>query len=184
MKRIEAIETILNLLDDDLVIHANGMICRESFAAKDRLQNFYMLGSMGLASSIGLGIAINRPDKKVLIFDGDGSVLMNLGTLALIGTLLPDNLYHFVFDNEAYGSTGNQPTLTSKVNLDEIAKASGYVKTLRVKDIEELRLNTKECLKSKGPLFILIKINKECKNGIDRVPLRPESIKERFMTAM
>ena len=130
MKRIEAIETILNVLNDELVILANGMICRESFITKDRLQKFYMLGSMGLAPSIGLGIAINKPNKKVVIFDGDGNLLMNLGTLTLTGSLLPENVDHFVFDTEVYGSTGDQPTLTSTINLDKIAKASGYRNTL------------------------------------------------------
>ncbi|MGR3179140.1 MAG: thiamine pyrophosphate-dependent enzyme [Candidatus Anammoxibacter sp.] len=181
MKRIEAIETILNVLDDELVILANGMICRESFITKDRLQNFYMLGSMGLAPSIGLGIAINQPNRKVVIFDGDGNLLMNLGTLALTGTLLPENFYHFVFDNEVYGSTGDQPTLTSKINLDKIAKASGYKMTLLIDNIEELQTQTVECLRSKGPVFVLVKISSECNNEIERVSHSPVEIKERFM---
>lgn len=182
MKRAEAIETILNVLDGELVIHANGMICRESFITRDRPQNFYMLGSMGLASSIGLGIAINRPNRKVIIFDGDGNLLMNMGTMALVGTLLPDNFYHFVFDNEVYGSTGNQPTLTSTIRLDRIAEACGYIKTLMVENVKELSVNAEECLKSKGPVFVLVKINRECENGIARVSHSPESIKERFMS--
>ncbi len=184
MKRIEALETVLNLLNDELVVHANGMICRESFVTKDRLQNFYMIGSMGLASSIGLGVAINKPDRKVVIFDGDGNVLMNMGALALIGTLRPENYYHFVFDNEAYGSTGNQPTLTSSVKLEDVAAACGYLKTLRVDNAEDLRVETEKCLKLKGPVFILVKINRESDKKIARVSHTPEAIKERFMSTM
>lgn len=184
MKRIEAIKTILDVLDDELVIHSNGFICRESFVTKDRPQNFYMIGSMGLACSIGLGVAINKPGKKVIVFDGDGSVLMSSGTLALTGTLQPENFYHFVFDNEVYGSTGNQPSLTSKINLDDIAKSSGYLNTFRVKEIEELKSITKKVLKLKGPVFVLVKINKECDHGIARVSHTPESIKTRFMAAI
>ncbi|MGR3218688.1 MAG: thiamine pyrophosphate-dependent enzyme [Candidatus Anammoxibacter sp.] len=181
MKRIEAIETILNVLDNELVILANGMICRESFITDDRPQNFYMLGSMGLAPAIGLGVALNKPSKKVVVFDGDGNLLMNLGTLTLTGTLLPENFYHFVFDNEVYGSTGDQPTLTSKIRLDKIAKAGGYKKTWLIDNVKELQTQTVECLKSKGPVFVLVKINNECNNEIERVSHSPVEIKERFM---
>ncbi len=184
MKRIEAIETILNILNDELVILANGMICRESFITKDRPQNFYMLGSMGMAPSIGLGVALNKPDKKVVIFDGDGNLLMNMGTLALTGTLLPENFYHIVFDNEVYGSTGDQPTISSKVNLDDIAKACGYKKTLRVDTVTGLQTQTADCLQSNGPVLILVKINSECDHDIARVSHSPEEIKERFMNVV
>ena len=84
------------------VVHANGFICRESFALIDRKANFYMIGSMGLASSIGLGVAMNKPEKKVIIIDGDGNVFMAVGTLAMIAAEAPENLIHVGIDNEVY----------------------------------------------------------------------------------
>ena len=99
MNYTEAITTITELLEDQLVICANGLISRETFTIDDRIENFYMIGSMGLASSIGLGIALSKPSRKVVIFDGDGNLLMNLGTLAMVGALQPRNFLHIVFDN-------------------------------------------------------------------------------------
>ena len=92
MKGIDALEDIISLLDDQPVVHANGYICRESFQVKDRPENFYMIGSMGLASSIGLGVALSLPKKKVIVIDGDGNVLMSMGALAMIAASAPKNL--------------------------------------------------------------------------------------------
>ena len=109
---------------------------------------------------------------------------MNMGTLAQVGTLCPDNFYHFVFDIEVYGSTGNQPTLTKTIKLDKIARAAGYVKTYSVINAEDLHVVAKECLKTKGPAFILIKVNTECNTGIERISHCPEEIKKRFMAVI
>ena len=107
MSRLIAIKTIIdNLTGDELIVHANGAISRESFFCKDRPENFYLLGSMGLPASVGLGIAVNRPEKKVIILDGDGNVLMGLGTLTLAGALKPGNFIHVVLDNRVYGYFG------------------------------------------------------------------------------
>ena len=101
-------------LGTEPVVHANGYICRESFAVKDRPENFYMIGSMGLASSIGLGVALARPARPTVVFDGDGNLLMSLGILPMVGggpvmgRGRPANLSHVVFDNGVYGSTGGQ----------------------------------------------------------------------------
>ena len=133
MKGTEAFQELLPLIkDDEPVVHANGFICLESFALKDREANFYMIGSMGLASSIGLGVAICKPEKKVIIIDGDGNVLMALGTLAMIAAEGPKNLIHVVIDNEVYESTGSQRSLSSKVQLEIIAKSTGYKNIIRV----------------------------------------------------
>ncbi|MCR4290106.1 MAG: thiamine pyrophosphate-dependent enzyme [Candidatus Scalindua sp.] len=109
----EAITTITELLDDQLVVCANGLISREAFTIRDRPENFYMIGSMGMASSIGMGVALNKPSKKTIILEGDGNLLMNLGSLPMVGSLQPGNLLHIVLDNEVYASTGNQPTISN-----------------------------------------------------------------------
>ena len=107
-----------------LLISNIGFPSRELFAAKDRTENFYMLGSMGLASSIGLGLALARPERKVIVLDGDGSVLMNLGTLATIAHHAPENYLLVILDNCCYGSTGSQPTCTH-LGTDLAALATG-----------------------------------------------------------
>jgi len=139
MKGTEAFEEIIPLLTDEPVIHANGYICRESFNIKDREENFYMIGSMGLASSIGLGVAINRPDQKTIIIDGDGNVLMSMGTLAMIAAAAPKNLLHVVIDNEAYESTGNQRSLSNSVSLEKVAQSAGYLQTKKVTNKNHIR---------------------------------------------
>jgi len=110
--RKEAIELCLSEIKEQPIIAANGFISRDLFNVKDKNTNFYMIGSMGLASSIGLGVALKRPKKKIFVFDGDGNILMNLGSLTTIGSLKPKNLIHVVFDNSVHESTGvNQQTL-------------------------------------------------------------------------
>ena len=102
MNRKEAIKIISKRIGDDPIIAANGFISRDLFDVCDKKSNFYMIGSMGLASSIGLGVAILNPKKRIFIFDGDGNILMNLGSLTTIGKLKPKNLVHLVFDNPTF----------------------------------------------------------------------------------
>ena len=96
-----------------------------------------MIGSMGLASSIGLGVALKNAKKKIFVFDGDGNILMNLGSLITIGTTKPKNLVHIVFDNSSHESTGGQPTATNKIQLGKIAKSVNY-KVFQVKTKNQL----------------------------------------------
>ena len=185
MNLAQALSIVIPALQDALVVHANGFISRESFNLEDRLGNFYMIGSMGLASSIALGVALSKPERRVVVFDGDGNVLMNMGSLALIGVQRPRNLVHLVFDNEVYGSTGNQPTISSRVALDEVARASGYVDVRRVEDADQLRATTQELLAKDGPSFLLIKIEpdrEERRSG--RITHEPQHIVRRFMEAI
>src|SRR5580765_7041264 len=125
-------------------IHANGFIGRAGHAARDRLECFYMIGSMGLGASIGLGIALVQPRRRVLVLDGDGNVLMNLGTLATIAAKRPANLLHVCFDNSAHASTGAQPTISDRVRLDEIARAAGYRSVARVETADALAAEAPE----------------------------------------
>ncbi len=184
MKGTEAFQELLPLINDEPVVHANGFICRESFALKDREANFYMIGSMGLASSIGLGVAMCKPDKKVIIIDGDGNVLMALGTLAMIAAEAPANLLHIVIDNEVYESTGSQRSLSSKVHLEEVAKSSGYKNALRVEKKEDIKAAYMKLKELPGPNFLLIKVEPCFDPSTGRVTHTPEEITERFMLAI
>jgi thiamine pyrophosphate-dependent acetolactate synthase large subunit-like protein len=185
MKLAEALSIVIPLLRNELVVHANGFIARESFNISDRMGNFYMIGSMGLASSIALGVALNRPDRCVVIFDGDGNVLMNMGSLAMIGATQPQNLVHVVFDNEVYGSTGNQRTVSGHVPLEEIARAAGYPRVQRVDKVDALRRTAQEFFAQSGPSFLLIKIEPDREERhIGRITHEPTEIASRFMSAI
>ena len=126
MIRKNAIKIISETVGKNSIISTNGYTSRDLFEHADKLSNFYMIGSMGLSSSIGLGVALKNPKKFVYIFDGDGSILMNLGSLTTIGSLQPKNLIHIIFDNKIHESTGGQPTQTNKINIAKIAKMTNY----------------------------------------------------------
>lgn len=178
MKRHEAIEVIVqSLTGSELIVSSTGMISRELFTIKDSPQNFYMLGSMGLASSIGLGLALCLPDKRVVVIEGDGSILMNIGSMATIGHFAPKNLTHIVLDNTAHDSTGGQPTVSDTIKLEEVAKAAGYQVAERVISGEELR---RRSMSLKGLAFILVKVERGSIEKIGRVTYPPEEIRNRF----
>jgi sulfopyruvate decarboxylase subunit beta len=181
----KAITIITELLQDQLVVCANGLISRETFTIRDRVENFYMLGSMGLASSIGLGVALNKPSRKVIILDGDGNLLMNLGSLPMIGYLQPKNFVHIVLDNEVYASTGKQPTISNVIELEDIAKSAKYAYVKKVMNNVELKNELEYTLKNDGPSFLLVKIlDSDEKIEISRVTHSPEQIKDRFMSTI
>ena len=137
MNRKDAMETILKSFKNSPIVSANGFISRDLFNVQDKKSNFYMIGSMGLASSIGLGLALKNPKKTILIFDGDGNILMNLGSLVTIGATKPKNLIHVIFDNSSHESTGGQPTISKKIQINSLAKILKY-KTYRVSTKKEL----------------------------------------------
>jgi len=181
--RARAIGAVLELLTDQPVIICNGFPSREAFRLADRPTHFYMIGSMGVAPAIGLGVALSKPNKKVVVLDGDGNVLMGMGTLATVGALKPKNFIHVVFDNEVYGSTGNQPTFSRVVRLEQVAKAAGYVHVERVREREDLVYEFKDMLGKDGPSMLLVKVTEQAED-VDRVPLEPPAITHRFMKAI
>ena len=181
MIRKEAIELCLDEIKEQPIIAANGFISRDLFNAKDRNTNFYMIGSMGLASSIGLGVALKTPKKKIFVFDGDGNILMNLGSLTTIGSLKPKNLIHMVFDNSVHESTGSQPTNTNFVSIEKIAKACNYNHTFTVKTKNGFEKILRKIKKLKGPIMIVVKIRKSNDKKSARISYEPIEIKERFM---
>lgn len=182
MSRSHAISVVLDLLTDELVIVCNGFPSREAYTHRDRPEHFYMIGSMGAAPAIGLGVALAQPRRKVVVFDGDGNVLMSMGTLATVGALQPKNLIHIVFDNEVYGSTGNQPTLSRAVHLDAVASATGYRHVARVREKAALVATAKGMLTSEGPSFLLVKVSQEAHEPA-RVEIEPSAMTERFRQA-
>ena len=177
--RKEAIKLISYHIKNEPIISANGFISRDLFNVNDKPSNFYMIGSMGLASSIALGVTLKNSRKRVFVFDGDGNILMNLGSLTTIGYLKPENLVHIVFDNSSHESTGGQPTNTEKISLDKIAKASNY-RVFKTQTKQDLLKVFNKIEKISGPIMILVKIDKGGKVS-KRIPISPLTIKSRFM---
>jgi len=177
MKRIEAIALAAKAAQGQnaLLICNIGFPSRELYAVQDRSENFYMLGSMGLASSIGLGLALARPDRKVIVLDGDGAVLMNLGTLATIAHHAPENYLLVILDNCCYGSTGAQPTCTCLgTDLAALAAAAGVRYVKKACDPEDFAL----ALSGRGVVLAKVEPGNADAPIID---LSPEEIIERFM---
>ena len=182
MIRLNAIKQIIGTIQNEIIISANGFISRDLYSVLDFKKNFYMIGSMGLASSIGLGLALKNPKKNVFIFDGDGNILMNLGSLTTIGTLKPKNLVHVIFDNNSHESTGGQPTNSNKIQISELAKISNYHVFVATKKFQ-LKNILKQLKKISGPIMIVIKI-KNSQIRSHRVLLDPPIIKNRFMNSL
>lgn len=184
MDRHEAVEFVERALGpSDLAVFTTGMISREAFVAGDRPRNLYVIGSMGLASSLGLGMALAQPQRLVVVVDGDGSALMSMGALAMIAREAPRNLLHVVLDNEVYGSTGNQPSLSKEVDLARIATAAGYRWVECVDSQGALERALQSFKHSTGPGFLLAKVSASEVEGIGRITVTPEQMAERFNAA-
>jgi len=182
MNRKKAIQIIAKIINDQPIISANGFISRELFNTYEKKSNFYMLGSMGLASSIGLGVALKNPKKTIYVFDGDGNILMNLGSMTTIGTIKPKNLVHIIFDNSIHESTGGQPTNSKKIDLGKIAQCVNY-KTFVAQDEKELEKIMKNIKFGKGPILLKIKISKTTKIE-KRISIEPTEIRSRFQKSI
>ena len=179
MKRKEAIEVIMTTIDShDIVVSTTGLISREVFEKFDSERNIYVPGSMGLASSIGLGLAMIQPAKKVVVLDGDASLLMNLGSIVTIGNKQPTNLLHIVLDNGAYASCSEERSMSNTARINTLASNVGYQYVRVVYGQEDLKRATIEF--RQGPGFILAKIELGGRRDFRR-PLELTAIKDRFM---
>src|SRR6185295_8269243 len=182
MTRYQATQIVAAHAGEGAIIASLGHPTYDLFAAGDRPRNFYTWGSMGLASSIGLGLALARPDVGIFVLDGDGSLLMNLGSLATIGLMQPANLTLIVMDNEQYATTGGQPTPTARgADLDAAARAMRVPLTLTVRSEEALAAALEQAAQ-RGPAVIVAKVNESAPTT--KPPLDCVAMKHRFMSAM
>ena len=178
MNRFELIESLVPVLEDTLVVCNIGIPSQELFAICDRENHFYMLGSMGLCSSIGLGLALTT-NKSVVALEGDGAVLMNLGTLATIGNRDPDNLVLLVIDNGSYGSTGDQATYTSEAtSLAVMARGGGCSNVIECSG-ETTAGVLADALSAKQASVIVSKVIPG-NRPLPVVPIHPIVLRERF----
>jgi thiamine pyrophosphate-dependent acetolactate synthase large subunit-like protein len=183
MHRIELMRALVAVLHDEAVIGGIGNTNFDLFAAGHRPQNFYMLGSMGLAFPIALGVALAQPQRRVVGIEGDGSLLMNLGCLATIATVAPANLTLIVMDNGSYQITGGQPTATAaSTDLVAVAHGAGIARSDWAQDPDDFVRLVQNALKSSGPSLIGARIDAAPAAG---QPARdPAQIRDRFMQAL
>lgn len=184
--REEAIECITEISKNDIVISTTGKTSRELFEIrenknKSHKNDFLTVGSMGHCSSIALGIALNKKNKRVWCIDGDGSVLMHMGAMALIGAKGPNNYVHVIINNEAHESVGGQPTIASSVSFEKIALGCGYKSTFTVYKIEDLKNVLHKIENVKGPILIEIKVAIGSRSNLGRPTRTPEENKKEFM---
>lgn len=189
MSREEAIKIVVDKLHkDDIVVSTTGMISRELFEYREakgqgHAHDFLTVGSMGHASQIALGIALQQPNRRVIVFDGDGALLMHMGGIAIIGDYNPKNLVHIVFNNGAHDSVGGQPTVGQKINIEAIAKAVGYQDVVSV-DSHEALLSAMNHVNNSAIVGVsLINVNVRKGNRIDlgRPTTTPIENKQAFM---
>ena len=178
MRRFDAIELVLRLAEDRPIVGNLGPTSDELWHAGHRDRNFYTYGNMGLVSSLGLGMAL-ATDEQIICMDGDGSLLMNLGSLASIGRERPKNLIVLVYDNEEWGQTGHQVSHTGAgTSLEAAALACGITSTTTVNDLEELEGALSSALDTDGPHFIVAKIEEA--GYLPVAPVEPEFTLYRF----
>jgi sulfopyruvate decarboxylase subunit beta len=179
MIRAEILKELIPIISDQLVVCNIGLPSQELHMTDDQPSNFYMLGTMGLASSIGLGLALAQK-KKVIAIDGDGSVLTNLGTLPTIANNVANNFILLIIDNGSYGSTGDQPTYAGKkTSLTKVAKACGCENVVECQAEDTLSVMRSALAGNKMTIIVC-----KCESGNIKVPvitMDPVVIKDRFM---
>lgn len=191
LSREEAIQTVAAALGEkDVIVSTTGMISRELFeyrAAQNQghERDFLTVGSMGHASQIALGIALEKPDRRVWCFDGDGASVMHMGSMAIVGSKAPKNYVHVVFNNGAHDSVGGQPTVGLSIDLPAIAKAVGYKRIYTVSSKTELQetlstLNS-QLSSEEGPFFLEVKVKKGNRKDLGRPTTTPIQNKEALM---
>ena len=188
MSREEAIQTVVAALGEaDTIISTTGMISRELFEYRTAMnqgheRDFLTVGAMGHASQIALGIALEKQDRKVWCFDGDGASIMHMGSMAIVANKAPQNYVHVVFNNGAHDSVGGQPTVGLKIDIPAIAKAMGYKHVYNVDTKEGLQELIGEIKVQEGPIFLQACVKQGNRKDLGRPTTTPIQNKEALMT--
>ncbi|MBE5822582.1 MAG: phosphonopyruvate decarboxylase [Butyrivibrio sp.] len=186
VKREDIIEHILQVSGDDPIVATTGKTSRELFELREKNGqmhdlDFLTVGSMGHASSFALGIAINKPNRKVWCIDGDGAMIMHLGATAVIGSIHPNNMVHVLINNGAHESVGGMPTVASSVNIIELAKACGYQYVTSVNDLKSLDRELESVCERKCLSFIEVKCAIGSRSDLGRPTTSPKENKDCFI---
>jgi phosphonopyruvate decarboxylase len=182
MIRTEALQAISESLQgNEAVVATTGKTGRELFTIADRPNHLHVVGGMGTASAIGLGICLGRPEQAVVVIDGDGAALMKLGALATIGFSQPAKLLHIILDNEAHDSTGGQGTASPVVDFARVAAAANYRHAVSLTAKDDLAAAVKDLRAKCGPSLVHVKIRQGSPKNLGRPTVKPHEVKERFM---
>jgi phosphonopyruvate decarboxylase len=180
-KRYEALQIVSShKRDDTAVLATTGMCGRELFTIEDSPHNLYMVGSMGCVSSIGLGIAIAKPNKKVIALDGDGALLMRMGNLATNAYYRPDNLLHVLLDNETHDSTGGQATASGNMDWPAIASAAGYPAVIHASSLPGFEAAIVEWMRNPRLTFLYLPVAKGSISPLGRPTITPAQVARRL----
>lgn len=188
MEREEAIKAVAGAMDvKDIVVSTTGKISRELFehrtaTGEGHSRDFLTVGSMGHASQIALGIALNRPERNVYCFDGDGAAIMHMGGMGIVASMLPGNFYHIVFNNGAHDSVGGQPTIGFGIDMPKIAAGCGYKTVMSVATRSELDAILPTLTTLPAPLLLEIKVKKGSRDDLGRPTTTPVENKEALMS--
>lgn len=184
--RRDAIEVLVETLDEDCVVIATtGKTGRELFDVCDRPGHFYMVGSMGCASSVGLGICLARQEQSVIVLDGDGAALMRLEAMASIGHWAPPNLIHVILDNGTYDSTGGQTTIADSTSFAHVASGCGYQNTVTLADLKTFREELEVAVQGGGgPHLIHVRIRPGTSPSLGRPTITPPDVAKRLRAAI
>ncbi|MFA5644680.1 MAG: phosphonopyruvate decarboxylase [Patescibacteria group bacterium] len=187
VSREEAIKCIVDSLSPaDIIVSTTGKASRELFEYRDHLQqghdrDFLTVGSMGHSSSIALGIAGENKNRKVYCLDGDGALIMHLGSLAIIGSQSPANFNHIVLNNGCHESVGGQPTAGFNINIPDLARACGYKNVYRAESVAEIKQCISLTQKTAGPSLVEIRINSSSRDDLGRPNISPVDNKKDFI---
>lgn len=186
MSRETVIERVLRATEDDIIVSTTGKASRELFELREKrrqghCRDFLTVGSMGHSSSIAMGIALQRPERRVWCLDGDGAALMHLGAMAVIGANQPENLIHVALNNEAHESVGGMPTVAGRVNLCAVALACGYPKAALVNSPHGLEKALEEAKASRRLTFLEVKCALGARDNLGRPTATPLENKQALM---
>ena len=187
LSREEAMKLVVDhLKDTDVIVSTTGKLSRELFEYREAKQqghghDFLTVGSMGHSSSIALGIALEKPDRRVFCFDGDGAFIMHTGALGIVASMSPRNYFHILFNNNAHESVGGQPTIGYELDAVTMAKASGYKQAMRATTREEMIAALQQLETIEGPVLLELRVKIDSREDLGRPTTTPIQNKEAFM---
>lgn len=184
--REDAIRCIIEYAGEDPIVSTTGKASRELYEIReergeDHSRDFLTVGSMGHASSIALGIALEKEGQRIICLDGDGALLMHMGALAVLGASGQKNILHILINNEAHETVGGQPTVSHTIDYGTVAKACGYSKSYLVRDQKHLERALLESAKEEGPIFLEVRCAMHSRENLGRPKESPKENKELFM---
>jgi sulfopyruvate decarboxylase subunit beta len=184
MKRLEVLKILSRHIGDQTIVVAAYSTATDWLALNDRLLNYFSFGAMGLASSHGLGLALARPERRVVILDGDGSLLMNLGTLVTIAAVAPRNFTHLVFENGSYEANGGHPIPNPDADFEGLARSAGIRSCATISDLGQFEERIGALLVDEGPVFACLKVEQGALSTREYTEMYSQRRRDTFRAAL